>query len=164
MSKNDLEVKNITTASGREYGLNKLILGEYQYMDRYYQFNYIPNDLAGCLHLKTHGNDKLINEAELCVSFEVNCPVVVYVLYADKFPVLPKWLSEYERTRYNVTRQDSQPDNLKGYFSLYRKNFSQGMISLNGCSPSGMLAEEWYVSSNGANYCMYSIAILRLNP
>ncbi|PKP59743.1 hypothetical protein CVT91_06265 [Candidatus Atribacteria bacterium HGW-Atribacteria-1] len=161
MINHDLEIKNITTTSGKEYCLNKLLFGEYQYMDRYYQFSYIPSELNGCTHIKTHGNDKLISESDICLSFEVNYPVEVYVIYADKFPVIPKWLYEYERTRYNITRQDSRSDNLKGYFSLYRKYFPKGIISLYGCSPDELLAEEWYVKSGGRNYCMYTIAILK---
>ncbi|MFH1903985.1 MAG: hypothetical protein ABIK53_00450 [bacterium] len=161
MANAELKINNLASSSGKKYGINKLILGEYQYMDRQYQFNYIPKELNGCTHIKTHGNDKLINEKEICVSFEVDCPVEVYILYADKFPILPEWLSQYERTRYNVTRQDSRSDNLKGYFGLYRKSFSNGTINFYGCSPSKMLAEEWYVQSGGANYCMYTIAVLK---
>ena len=161
-SENDnLEIKKIITSSGKKYEINKLILGEYQYVDRYYQFNYIPGFLNGCTHIKTHGNDKLIKESDVCVSFEVNCPVEVFILYADKFPVLPKWLHEYKRTRFNITRQDSRPDNLKGYFSLYKKYFPKGHIVLYGCSPEKMVAESWYAESMGENYCMYSILVLK---
>lgn len=161
MANNNFEITNITSSSGKQYEINKLILGEYQYVDRYYQFNYIPDMFKGCNHIKTHGNDKLISENDICVTFEVNCPVDVYILYADKFPVIPKWLCEYERTRNNITRQDSRADNLKGYFSLYKKHFQEKKIVLYGCSPEIMLNEEWYLKSGGANYCMYTIALLK---
>ena len=161
MNNNEIIITKLSTASRKEYSVNKFITGEYQYMDREYKFNYIPKELNGCTHIKTHGNDKLISENDICVSFEVNCDVNVYILYADIYPLLPKWLNQFERTRYNVTRQDSRVDNLKGYFGLYRKTFSKGFIDIFGCSPNTMLAEDWYVKSGGANYCMFSIALLK---
>ncbi len=163
MNNNEIIINKLSSASGNEYGKNKLLLGEYQYMDRQYQFNYIPKELNGCVHIKTHGNDKLISENDISFSFEVNCDIDIFILYPDKFPLLPEWLNQYERTRYNVTRQDSRADNLKGYFGLYRKSFRKGLIEIFGCSPNKMLAEDWYVKSGGANYCMYTVAILRKN-
>jgi hypothetical protein len=158
---NEVEIKNLKSASGKEYGVNTLIPGEYQYMDRSYQFNYIPEEIVGSIHIKTCGDDKLISEKDICVSFEVNCDVEVYILFGDKFPLIPEWLNQFERIRLNITRQDSRIDNLKGYFSLYRKTFSKGTITLYGCSPVKMLEKEWFVKSMGANYCMYTIAIKR---
>jgi hypothetical protein len=163
MNTNEIIISKLSSASGKECGMNKLILGEYQYIDRQYQFNYIPKELNGCMHIKTHGNDKLIGENDICLSFEVNCDIDILILYADKFPLLPNWLDQYERTRLNVTRQDSRADNLKGYFGLYRKTFEKGLVKLFGCSPNKMLAEDWYKESGGANYCMYTVAILEKN-
>lgn len=85
--------------------------------------------------------------------------IEVYVIYPDKQPVLPKWLESYEKMRMNVTRIDSMCDCLKGYFSIYKKVFQKGEVTLYGCSPDNMLNEEWYVESKGANYCMYSVAL-----
>jgi len=156
-----LEIKNLKSTSGKEYCINSLIPGEYQYMDRSYQFNYIPEEINGLTHIKTCGNDKLISEKDVCLSFDVNCVVDVYILFGDKFPIIPEWLKQFERMRLNVTRQDSKIDNLKGYFSLYRKTFPKGTVTLYGCSPVEMLEKELYVKSMGANYCMYTIAIKR---
>jgi hypothetical protein len=163
MSTNEIIINKLSSASGKEYGLNKLLLGEYQYMDRQYQFNYIPKELNGCLHIKTHGNDKLISDNNICFSFETNCDIDIFILFADKFPSLPEWLNQYERTRFNVTRQDSRADNLKGYFGIYRKSLKKGLVELFGCSPNIMLAEDWYKKSGGANYCMYTVAVMKKN-
>ena len=159
MNKDEIILSRLASASGKIYETNTLIPGELQYMDRAYRFCYVPELLIGCTHIKTHGNDKLIREDDLCVTFEVDRPVDVWVLFADKFPVLPEWLKEFERTRNNVTRQDSKAENLKGYFSLYRKRFSEREIVLRGCSPKSMLAQERYVLSGGENYCMYTVAL-----
>lgn len=156
-----VEIKNLKSTSGKEYGINSLTQGEYQYMDRSYQFNYIPEEMIGLTHIKTCGNDKLISENDICVSFDVDCDVDVYILFGDKFPITPEWLKQFERMRLNITRQDSRIDNLKGYFSLYRKTYPKGTITLFGCSPVKMLEKGWFVQSMGANYCMYTIAIKR---
>ena len=158
-----MNISNLKAASCKCYGLGKLKRGDYQYEDRLYQFNYVPKELTGHIHIKTHGNDKMLSEYDECFSFECDEEVEVFVLYADKHPYLPKWLEAFERMRMNVTRMDSIADNLKGYFSLYKKVYPRGKITLNGSSPSKMLQEEWYVSTNGANYCMYSVCVKPVN-
>jgi hypothetical protein len=155
----DLIISNLKTESGREYALNILKNGNYQYMDRDYKFAYIPEDFTGCIHIRTCGNDKLISENAPCLSFTVNKPVYLYVIFADKFPAIPKWLESYERLRKNITRQDSETHTLKGYFSLYRKSFPEGKITLNGCSPESILKRESYVASS-ATFCMYTLCIM----
>lgn len=148
------------TASGRAYQIGELRIGHHQYMDRLYQFSYVPEELSGCPHIMPCGDDKMIPEDEPCYSIEVTRPCDIYVLYPDKQPVLPQWLKDYTRERKNVTRMDTRFDTLKGYFSLYRKSFPAGEILFYGNSPQIMLAEDWYRESNGANYCMYSVCVV----
>lgn len=154
-----MKISNIKTKSGKKYGISKLKHGFYQYEDRFYQFNYIPDKLKDSLHIKTYGNDKMISEEQECFSFECDEDIELYVIYPDKHPILPEWLKCYERMRMNITRTDSNPANLKGYFSLYKKVFKKGKVTLYGCSPQRMLGEEWYVETNGAGYCMYSVCV-----
>ena len=151
-----MNISDIKTASGREYSVDVLESGKLQYMDSGYKFAWVPDDMKGCLHLRTCGNDKLINEDEICVSFNTDRAVDVYIIFADKFPVIPNWLENYERVRKNVTRQDSEPETLKGYFSMYKKTFEPGKIILNGCSPKRMLSKH-YIVTMGATYCMYTV-------
>lgn len=152
-------IKIVKVGSGREYSVGKFLPNELQYMDRDYLFNYIPEELKGCVHICTCGNDKLISENELCFTIKAERDVDVYILYPDKQPVIPKWLESFERVRMNVTRVDSRSDNLKGYFTLFKKRFPAGLITLYGNSPLEMLAKDWYVTSGGINYCMYSVAV-----
>ena len=151
-----------STASGKEYTIGELRTGHHQYMDRLYQFSYIPDELKGCVHIMPHGDDKMLSEKEWCFTIETDRECDVYVLYPDKQPVLPKWLESYERTRMNVTRFDSMHNTLKGYFSLYHKHFAPGEIRFYGSSPDAMLAEDWYVETGGNTYCMYSVAVKEL--
>lgn len=154
-----MNVTIIRVASGREYNVGVFAPGEPQYMDRDYRFNYIPEELVGCVHIMPCGNDKLTPETDECFTVNIDIEADVYVLYPDKQPVIPKWLESYERVRMNVTRMDSRADNLKGYFSLYKKRFPAGEITFYGSSPLSMLAQPWYETSGGINYCMYSVAI-----
>lgn len=152
-------ITGLQAASGKSYQLDVLEWGAFQYMDRGYMFDYVPQALRGCAHIRTCGNDKLLHEREECLRFETDRPVAVYLLYPDKQPVLPGWVEEYERLRMNVTRMDSCSVNLKGYFSLYRKAFEPGTVVLYGNSPAAMLANRDYIEAQGANYCMYSVAV-----
>ncbi len=154
-----MKIQNIKTKSGKEYTINKLKSGYYQYEDRMYQFNYIPDELKGCIHIKTHGNDKMISENKECFIFECDRDIELYVIYPDKHFILPEWLKNYEKMRMNITRMDSNPANLKGYFSLYKTVFTKGKVTLYGCSPVEMLEEEWYLKTYGAGYCMYSVCL-----
>ena len=110
------------TASGRPYQLGELRPGHHQYVDRLYQFAYVPEELSGCPHVMTFGDDKMLPEDEPCFSLEVSRPCGVYVLYPDKQPYLPQWLTDWERVRMNVTRMDSQ---FKGLFFPVKKEFSR---------------------------------------
>ena len=156
-------ISNLKSISGKQYETGELSYGHKQYVDRLYQFDYIPAELHGCLHIKPHANDKMISENDPCFSFECDQEINVYVLYPDKQPILPKWLIEFERMRMNVTRLDSMPSNLKGYFSIYRKTFLKGLIMLNGNSPVSMLENQGYLNTTGENYCMYSVCIKSKN-
>lgn len=153
-------IRIIESASGKEYAISVLDRGYQQYMDRQYQFDYVPDELRGCAHIMTCGNDKMTPEDALCFSLETDCPVDIFVLFADKHPILPKWLLEYKRVRMNVTRLDSMPWNLKGYFSLFQKSFPAGEIYFYGNSSHVMLDQDWYVNTEGANYCMYTVAVV----
>ena len=152
-------IKILWTASGKEYKVGKLQRGHYQYMDRQYQFDYVPKELDGCDHIMTCGRGKMISEQLPTFSFYTDTSVMVYILYPDKQPILPSWLKEFERMRWNVTRMDSQANNLKGYFSVFRKKYNAGEIVLGGNSPEVMLKEEEYVETRGAGYCMYTVAV-----
>ena len=67
----------VKVESGREYSIGKFLPNELQYMDRDYTFNYIPEELKGCVHILTCGNDKLIPENEPCFTMKAEHDVEV---------------------------------------------------------------------------------------
>lgn len=127
-------IKIKETASGRDYGISTFTPGKRQYMDRDYRFSYIPEELNGLPFVVTCGKDKMIAEDEWCFTLHVDHPCDVYVLFADKHPHLPMWMEEYRRLRMNVTREDSNPETLKGYFSVYKNHFPEGDVRFGGNS------------------------------
>lgn len=152
-------IEIVKVNSGKVYAVGTFLPNELQYMDRDYVFNYIPEEVLGCAHILTCGNDKSLPETEPCFTLKIDREADVYVLYPDKQPVIPEWLESFERTRMNVTRVDSRADNLKGYFTLFKKRFPAGEVEFFGNSPLPMLAQSWYVESGGINYCMYTVAV-----
>ena len=62
------------TASDRPYQLGELRPGHHQYVDRLYQFAYVPEELSGCPHVMTFGDDKMLPEDKPCFSLEVSRP------------------------------------------------------------------------------------------
>lgn len=154
-----MAIRIVSTVSGKIYQIGRLQMGHHQYMDRLYQFDYVPEALQGSPHIMTCGDDKMISEDQPCFTVEVDGPASMYVLYPDKQPVLPGWLESWKRERVNVTRMDSSASSLKGYFSVYRRDFPAGRITFNGNSPNAMLREDWYVETGGNTYCMYTVAV-----
>lgn len=152
-------IKIKETASCRDYEISVFARGKQQYMDREYRYSYIPEELNGLPFVMTCGKDKMIAEDEWCFTLYVDHPCDVYVLFADKHPYLPIWMEKYQRLRMNVTREDSNPETLKGYFSVYKKHFPEGDIHFWGNSSKKLLEKPSYVETRGTNYCMYSVVV-----
>lgn len=162
----ELIISDLTAATGKEYftDCGGFKQGALQYIDRDYVFDYIPDVAKGQTHIRTAGNDKMIDENDLCLSFRVDVPVTVFVVYADKLWALPRWLREFRDTRQKVTRTDSNTSTLKGISTLFSKGFPPGVISLNGNLSEGMADDPQFNESGlmGANYCMYSVVVKEL--
>ena len=155
-------IKIKETASGRFYGMSAFAPGNRQYMDREYRFSYIPEELNGLQLIMTCGKDKMIPENKWCFTLLSDHPCDVYVIFADKHPYLPIWLAEFTHMRMNVTRTDSDPQTLKGYFSVYKKTFPAGEVRFGGNSSLNLLARTSYIETRGTDYCMYSVVVKEL--
>ncbi|MDD4869374.1 MAG: hypothetical protein PHR77_02345 [Kiritimatiellae bacterium] len=158
----EMKIQNLVAVSGKVYvsGVGNFKAGMKQYIDRDYIFDYIPAFLQGATHILTAGNDKFIDEEKPCLSFEVNIPVSVYIVYGDKLRVIPSWLKEFEDTRWKVTRKDSNATTLKGIFTLFRKDFSAGKITLNGNLSKAMANDPEFKKMKGGTFCMYTVVVV----
>jgi len=153
------QITNLKAASGKPYALGEFAKGAKQYIDRDYTFEYVPEFLRGQTTIHTAGNDKQIDQSQPCLSFEVDRPVTVYVVYGDKLRVLPDWLKTWENTRWKVTRADSDAKTLKGLFGLFAKDFPAGRITLNGNLSPRMAADAEFRRNHGGTFCMYSVVV-----
>lgn len=160
----ELKITNLEVASGKSYlvkykGFQN---GSLQYVDRDYQFDRIPEGMQGATLIMLAGNDKMFEENEKCFSFHVNKPVIVHVLYSDKYPVQPDWLANFTKTDKKVYRKDASEITMKGIFRVYSRKFPSGEIRINGCLGKGIKTEA-FVNSGGSGYCMYSAVIEEVN-
>ena len=157
-----LTITELRAASGKAYvaEADGFVPGGLQYIDRDYTFDYIPQVLKGAAKIKTAGDDKVIAEDKVCLSFRVNVPVTVYVVYGDKLRVLPSWLQEWTDTRYKVTRKDTNPTTLKGLFTLLAKDFPAGVVTLKGNLSRQMAEDEEFKRMKGSTFCMYSVVVV----
>lgn len=153
MENGNLEISKLYVESGRAYEVvyNGFVPGALQYIDRDYKFNCVPTAILGQTYIKTAGDDKIIQEKEHCIGFEVNQDVTLYILHADKFVSKPSWLCDFTDTGDKVTRANDPTK--KGTFSLFSKKFPKGKIMLGGNVPDG--------STGGTGYCMYTVVIVR---
>lgn len=156
----ELKVTNLEVESGKDYLVKYegFQVGSQQYIDRDYLFDRIPEEMKGKTLIMLAGNDKMFEENEKCFSFQVNKPVIVHVLYSDKYPVQPVWLADFTKTAKKVYRKDASEETMKGIFRVYSRKFLTGEIRINGCLGKGIKTEA-FVSSGGSGYCMYSVVI-----
>ena len=156
-----LKITELKAASGKAYVVceGDFLPNTGQYIDRDYTFDYLPKVLKVATKIKTAGNDKMILEDQVCLSFRVNIPVTVYVVYGDKLRVLPNWLQQWTNTRYKVTRKDANPTTLKGIFTLLAKDFPSGVVTLNGNLSKQMAEDEEFKNMKGSTFCMYSVIV-----
>jgi len=156
-----LDITQLKAASGKPFQVEPagFVRGGKQYIDRDYLLEYVPEPLRGAALIQTAGNDKMIDEEEPCLSFEVNVPVTVYVVYSDKLRMLPGWLKEFQDTRWKVTRKDTNAVTLKGLFTLLAKDFQAGKVTLYGNLSKAMAADPEFVKLKGGTFCMYSVVV-----
>lgn len=160
----ELKITNLEVSSGKIYLVkyNGFKSGSSQYIDRDYLFDRIPEEMIGKTLIMVAGNDKMFEENENCFSFQVNKPVIVHVLYSDKYPVQPVWLTDFTKTNKKVYRKDASEETMKGIFRVYSRKFPAGEIRINGCLGKGIKTEA-FVSTGGSGYCMYSVVIEEVN-
>lgn len=158
----EFEVSQLSATSGRPYqvsygrgwdwggpgpfGLQK---SAKIYTDRNYLFSEIPNRLTYATYIQTPNEDKFQPEQEELLTFHINRPATVYVLYDDRYEDLyPNWLSTFWNTGKKVRWTDSE--GFEVTMSVFARDFAAGEVKLDGNRPVG---------ANG-NYSMYSIALV----
>jgi hypothetical protein len=137
----DLQVSNLTVASGRAYEVvdQGLQYGAHAYIDRSYTFIGIPSYVEGATYIKTANDDKA-SQGNSFLSFDVNPDVTVYVGYDIRIGGTPSWLFDFTDTGDEIVTSDTA-------FRLFAKDFSAGTITLGG-------------NDGGGGYSMYTVIIV----
>ncbi|MCH8041911.1 MAG: DUF1593 domain-containing protein, partial [Nitrospinae bacterium] len=108
------------------------------YVDRNYVFTAVPEELQGATYIKTANNDKS-STGDSFLSFDVNQGVSVFVAHDGRISQIPPWLSSFADTWYLITSGDAT-------FSIYKKDYASGTITLGG--------------NYGSGNSMYSVAVV----
>ncbi len=121
----ELEITNISVSTGEPYVVDdSLDVGDDLYIDRGYDYGDIGS-YAGLKHIQTANDDKRVS-TETHLSFDVNRPVTVYVLYDVRGTSLPDWMSGWTDTGGTIiVRGDAD-------HHVYSKSFPAGTIVLGG--------------------------------
>jgi YVTN family beta-propeller protein len=105
-----------------------LQVGNAQYGDRTFAFTAVPAEVAGAQWIRT-ANDSKAFTANPTVTFSINRAADVYVALDDRVG-LQSWMTGWTNTAVKLVNNEGTPVN----FTLYRKNFAAGTVSL---GPSG---------------------------
>jgi hypothetical protein len=144
----DSLVHNLVVSSNKDYRVGKLEEGAAAYFDRSYVFTNIPSFLQGQSYILTANEDKCFDDpAAFNLKFDVHRPVTVYLAHDDRYVRKPPWMSPFEKTKESITL--AFPGSRQRY-TLYRKEFSPGMILL-GSNVDNRCLE--------GNFAMYSVII-----
>jgi hypothetical protein len=121
-----LNVTAITLSSGATALLDtSFAIGDLVYTDRPYTWSAAPAPLAGKPWISLPNNDKNLSApATNYLSFTVNTPVTVHVLYDTRATALPAWLSGFTFTGQTVAINGDVRR------KVYSKNHPAGSITL----------------------------------
>ena len=123
------DIKNLEVKSTKTYVAARLEEGSMAYIDRSYRYTGIPSFLLGRSYVITANEDKCPEEpSSFSLRFGISRPATVYVAHDDRYLKKPSWMTDFEKTTESVSL--TLPGKTLYKYSLYRKDFSPGTISL----------------------------------
>ncbi len=128
----NLSVKDTANASFWTLQGN-LQAGAKQYGDRTFKINTLPAEVLGALWLQTANNSKSFT-GNPTVTFTVSQAADVYVAVDDRVGSLA-WMSGWTNTGLKIVNDESVPRP----FTLFRKNFPAGGVSLGPSTSAGSM-------------------------
>lgn len=125
-------VTNVIAVSGKTYTVGTLNVGQLVYTDRSYTFASVPASLQGVSYIRTANEDKdSAGSNTAFLSFDIAQAATVYVGHDDRITTKPAWLSTFADTGMDMTSTDGMTQ-----WSLYRKDFTAGIVTLGGNNTS----------------------------
>jgi hypothetical protein len=125
-----LEITNLSP-SGYEVSYDDLDVGELMYVDRSYTYISVPAAYQNKTYIKTANDDKH-STGDSFMTFDINLDASVYVAHDDRIETKPSWMSSF-----TDTGDDLVDDGESVHYSLYKKDFSAGTVTLGGNEGGG---------------------------
>jgi YVTN family beta-propeller protein len=126
-----LNVRDTANASGWAV-LNNLQVGALQYGDRTYTLTSVPAALLGSTWIRSANNSRAYTGTPL-VTFNIDRAADVHVAIDDR-AAAPSWLAGWTNTGVKLINSETTARS----FTLYRKNFPAGAVSLGPLNNSGV--------------------------
>jgi hypothetical protein len=138
-----LSVKINYVSTGKPYSLGIAELGALIYIDRSYTINNIGLVLGGKTLIRTAEDDKWVTTPDH-LTFTVNQPAIVYVLYDKRIGTLPAWLSDgtWTAASWIFSETSGTPR------QIYQKSVPAGSVTLGG----NLAAPAQYPAGGAASY------------
>ncbi|HET7792932.1 MAG TPA: Ig-like domain-containing protein [Rhizobacter sp.] len=128
----NLSVKD--TANAADWSIqNSLQNGAVQYGDRTYAFTTVPSIVVGGRWIRT-ANDSKSFTADPTVTFNISQTADVYVAIDDRVGARP-WMTGWTNTGQKLVNNEGEPRS----FTLFRKNFPAGAVSLGPSTSAGSM-------------------------
>jgi polygalacturonase len=138
-----LSVKIIYVSTGKPYSLGTAELGALVYIDRSYTITSIGQTLGGKTLIRTANDDKWVTTPDH-LTFTVNQPATVYVLYDKRIGTVPAWLSDGTWTAASWIFSDSSGTPRQ----IYQKSVPAGSVTLGG----NLAAPAQYPAGGAGSY------------
>lgn len=116
---------HVTNLNRSNYKVAVLHSGDKFYVDRDYQLQTIPQELASALWVETANNDKFSTGDDF-LHFTIDRKAELYVGYDERLRQLPNWLTKWEKTDLKIRskRGDS--------YRVYHTSADSGQVVLGG--------------------------------
>jgi polygalacturonase len=138
-----LSVKITYVSTGKPYSLGTAVLGALVYIDRSYTITSIGQTLGGKTLIRTANDDKWVTTPDH-LTFTVNQPATVYVLYDKRIGTVPAWLSDGTWTAVSWIFSESSGTPRQ----IYAKSVPAGSVTLGG----NLTAPAQYPAGGAGSY------------
>ncbi len=116
---------HVANVNHTNYKIASLHKGDRIYVDRDYQVDAIPHDLASALWLKTANNDKF-STGEDFLKFDINRKIDLYVGYDARLTSLPNWLASWDTTDLEIRLKNGDA------YRIFHSTADSGQVVLGG--------------------------------
>ncbi len=116
---------HVTDLNHSNYEVGTLHTGDHFYVDRDYQLETVPSELAPALWVKTANNDKFSTGDDF-LRFKINKKVDLYVGYDERLTQIPNWLASWDTTDLEIRSKTG------ALYRVFHTTADSGQVILGG--------------------------------